>query len=394
MYYKNTGDTSCWYEYESDSFLVHHALDFGSDSKALFYDFNGDSLMDIVVGNMGYFSSGPYYSSTLGIYLNTGTATHPVFTQKTTDYNNFSQYNLVAVDPAFGDLNGDGHDDLIIGDLDGNLNYFQNAATTGSSFPSMTTAQYAGIQVGLNAAPFIYDVNGDSLNDLIVGDQTGKLTYFWNYGTRVNAQFSQDSSNSNFGNVNVRKNGDNFGYSQPYIMKAPTGELDLYVGSQSGYVYKYQIDGNKLRGGTFTLLDSDFIGQGIGAMSTISIADINNDGDLEYLVGNARGGLLLYSDSVWDPGTTLGVVDIQMGHGLLHVYPNPARDYFVCAAEGEQFIEPKTMLYNVLGERINTEIAFADDRINVSTAGLSNGFYIVRIKDRDRAFTAKIIIEH
>jgi len=393
MYYKRTADTSCWYEYQTDSFLVHHTLDFGSDSKALFYDFNGDGLTDIVVGNQGYFVSGPNYSSTIGIYLNTGTSGHPVFTQQTTDYNNFSQYNLVAVNPTFGDLNGDGHDDLLIGESYGYLYYFQNAATTGSSFPSMTTAQYAGIQVGLNAAPFLYDMNGDSLNDIVVGDQTGQLTYFWNYGTKTSALFSQDSSTTNFGNVNVRKNGDSFGYSQPYVKRASSGQLFLYVGSQSGYVYKYLVDSTKLKGGSFTLIDSNFIGQTVGALSTISIADINNDGEPEYLIGNARGGLLMYSDSAWDPETVLGIDELPANKGILHIYPNPAKDYFVCIAENQEFVNPQTGIFDVLGAKMNAGITFSNNKITVSTNNLSNGFYIVRIVDQGKTFTAKIMIE-
>ena len=42
------------------------------NSRPLFYDFNGDGLVDIIVGNLGYFNNTPYYSSTLAYYQNTG----------------------------------------------------------------------------------------------------------------------------------------------------------------------------------------------------------------------------------------------------------------------------------------------------------------------------------
>ena len=297
------------------------------------------------------------------------------------------------MNPAFGDLDGDGNKDLLIGDYYGYLYYFKNAATTGSSFPSMTASQYAGIRVGLNVAPFIYDINGDSLNDLIVGDQTGKLTYFWNFGTKTNPQFNQDSSNSFFGGVNVTKSGNNTGYSQPYIAKDTSGSLLLFVGSLSGYIYKYGIEQANLRSGSFNLIDSNFIGQTPGALSTISISDINNDGKLEYLLGNARGGLTLYSDSAWDPGTTLGIVNLPNNNSQLQVYPNPAKDYFICVAENLAFIDPKTEVYNVLGQKINTEITFTNNKMTVNTAAWSNGFYFVRIDDAGKTFTAKLIIE-
>ena len=392
MYYKNTGDSACLFEYQSDSFLIRHSLDFGSNSRALFYDFNGDGLQDIVVGSLGYFQTLPTYTSTVGYYENVGTATQPLFNEVSTNYNNISQYNLVSVNPGFGDLDGDGKKDMLIGDAYGYLYFFKNAASTGSSFPSMTASQYFGLSTGLYSAPFIYDLNGDSLNDILVGDQTGKITYFWNYGTKNNPLFNEDSSNTSFGNVNVTQSGQNAGYSQPYISKDSAGNALLFVGSLSGHVFEYMVDPTKLRSGSFAQLSTDFIGQEIGAMSTISIADINNDGKSEYLVGNARGGLLMFSDSVWDPGTTLGVAEIS-NSGPLKIYPNPAKEYFVCAAQNDALINPKTEVFNVLGELMKAETSFTNGNIKVNTTALTNGFYIVRITDQGKLFTAKIMIE-
>ena len=393
MYYKNTGDTACLYQYQSDSFLVHHMLDFGTDSKALFYDVDGDGLKDIVVGNYGYFRPFIPYLSTLAYYKNTGTSTQPAFTEMSVDFDSLSNFNLVAFNPAFGDMDGDGHADLIAGDLYGYLYYFKNASVTGSSFPVMTSSQYFGINIGLYAAPFIYDVNGDSLNDLVVGRQDGGLSYYWNFGTKTNPMFSPDSVNSNFGNINVTLSGFNYGYSQPYILNSG-GQLKLYVGSFRGSVFEYDIDPAKLRGGSFNLVDSNFLQQRVGTKATISIADINNDGKLEYLVGNSRGGLMMYSDSLWDSSTLpLAIENIIIKKGELHIYPNPAKDYFVCTYENNEFLNPVTEVFNLLGERMKVDAKLVADKVVVGTAGLANGFYIVRISDRDKTYSGKILIE-
>ncbi|HRG89365.1 MAG TPA: FG-GAP-like repeat-containing protein, partial [Chitinophagales bacterium] len=55
MWYKNTGNSNCNFEYQSDSFIVADMLDFGTDSKPVFFDYNSDGLLDIIVGNYGYF---------------------------------------------------------------------------------------------------------------------------------------------------------------------------------------------------------------------------------------------------------------------------------------------------------------------------------------------------
>ena len=394
MYYKNTGNANCMYEYQNDSFLVHNMLDFGTASKAVFYDFNGDGLQDIVVGNYGYFVASNPYKSTLALYENTGDATHPQFTMQTEDYNNMSEYGLQGVNPAFGDLDGDEKPDLILGDITGNLHYFKNSGNIGSSYPSMTQAQYFNINVGQYSAPFIYDVNGDSLNDLVIGNQNGTLSYYWNFGTKTSPQFSIDSVNPNFGNINVTVSPNSVGYSQPFIRKDSIGNILLFVGSLVGKVSEYVINPANLRIGSFNRVTTNFLGQPVGHNSTISIADINNDGEMDYLVGNSRGGLMLFSDSVWDPGTSLGVTDLVPTLPLqLHVYPNPAKDYVICNVDGDYLVNPLTEIFNILGERVIIETTFNNHRVTINSAGLSNGFYVVHITQNGTTFIGKILIE-
>jgi hypothetical protein len=395
-YYKTTDDTACWFAYQNDSFLVHYTLDFGSGSKPLFYDFDGDGLTDIVVANFGYYQPGlesQLEPSSLAFYRNTGTATAPTFTEVSEDYDSLSKYNLPVMDFAFGDLNGDGKNDLLVGDLYGYLYYFENTANTGSSFPAMTASEYFGIQVDNYAAPFIYDVNGDSLNDLVVGMQNGTLSYFWNFGTKTNPQFSPDSVNANFGNVSV-VNGNTFGYSQPYIRQDAAGNLMLFVGSLSGAIYEYEIDQTKLRGGSFTCIDSNYIPRNRAANSSISIADINNDGKLEYLTGNAAGGLMMFSDSLWDPGLLLGIPTLPGGKTQMDIYPNPAKDYFFCAAANGQFNQPVTEVYNVLGEKLDLDAQLTGGKVLLNSSRASNGFYIIKINDSGKTYSGKVFIVH
>src|SRR5690606_25468922 len=77
LYYQHTGDTSCPFEYVSGSFLVQHALDFGTDAKPVFHDVNGDGLWDIVVGNYGYYRDEQNSKSALAYLENIGTPTFP-----------------------------------------------------------------------------------------------------------------------------------------------------------------------------------------------------------------------------------------------------------------------------------------------------------------------------
>lgn len=394
MFYRNTDDTStCQFRYVTDSLIVHHALDFGSDSKPLFFDFNGDGLLDIVVGNYGYFRPFQTYKSAIAIYENIGTANSPKYRMRSDDYNDFSTYNLISMSPAFGDLDGDGKKDMVAGDLNGFVHYFKNTGTTQAAFPTMTIPQYFSIDVGQYSTPFIYDVNSDGLNDLVVGERDGTFNYFWNYGTATNAAFSMDSMVSNWGHISVALQNLNEGYSAPFITKDSANNILLYSGSGRGATFEFLIDANDVRNGTFTLIDSDLLKHDSGSESTISIADINNDGHMEYLVGNSRGGLLMYSDSVWDAGTTLAVNEIPQLPGGLSVFPNPAKDYFTCQLSNAEFQSPTVELFNVLGEKVVVEHSTFHNNLHINTSQLGKGVYFVRIVNAGKIYSAKVLIQ-
>ncbi len=397
MLYKNVNNSLCNYEYQSDSFLVHDLLDFGTDSKPVFFDFNGDGLKDIMIGNYGYFRPFTTYQATIAYYENIGTATEPKFKERTIDYDKFSDYNLVAAFPAFGDLNGDGYQDMVVGDLNGYVHYFKNYGTVTASFPTMDSSQWSKIDVGQFSAPFMYDMNGDSLLDLLVGRKDGKISYFWNMGTRTVPYFHKDSVNNFLGNISVTAAGFSEGSSQPSIYKMPGGALRLFVGSNIGRVFEYEVNTANLRSGSFNRVDTNVLGYDVGSKAVVTIADINSDGFLDYLVGNSRGGLLLYSDALLDSSAVFDVCQLSVptiaGPAAMQIYPNPASNYFTCVIEGADLSTAKVEVFNILGERIAADVNVAGNRVTVNTANWNSGFYIARITNKAKQFTGKILIE-
>ena len=89
----------------------------------------------------------------------------------------------------------------------------------------------------------------------------------------------------------------------------------------------------------------------------------------------------------------LGTIEIPASSNQVHVYPNPAKEYFVCTPENAEFINPKTEIYNVLGQNIAAETTFAGDKVAINTTQLSSGFYVVRIVDAGKAYLAKVMIQ-
>jgi hypothetical protein len=73
--------------------------------------------------------------------------------------------------PAFGDLDGDGDLDLLLGRKDGRLSYFENTGTALlPAFDSPVTDPFGLADVGDDAAPRLVDIDGDGDLDAFVGD--------------------------------------------------------------------------------------------------------------------------------------------------------------------------------------------------------------------------------
>jgi hypothetical protein len=399
QYYHNLAiDSVNKFHYMGDSMLTGGIVDVGTESHPVFFDYNGDGLMDIVMGNYGQFEPSGASKSGLALFQNIGTDTMPAYQQITTDWFNLSNFNLNGLYPAFGDMNGDGKPDMVVGDYTGGISYFKNAGTpTGAVYPSMTQSNWFSLNVGQNAAPFIYDVNGDSLPDLIIGSRGNNILYYWNFGTRSNPQFSKDSVNVFFGGVKVYDYhlGIVPGYSNP-VIKRENNSLVLYSGSQLGFVVKYAINQDSLRSGTFQLMDSNVLGVRPGLRATVSIADINHDGQNDYLTGNIRGGFMLYSDVDWSVGTLASITPIDaVDDSKLDVYPNPAKNKLVCRLTAGTGRLVSARMYSVVGDVVSVPVTMdaGQQMLTLSVSDLAIGIYVLQVADdKGKIYQSKVAI--
>ena len=415
-YHNNAGtDSLNTYHYEGDTLINNSVVDVGTESHPVFFDYNNDGRMDIVIGRFGQFvSPGNAALSTPGVsvsslylYKNIGTATDPAFQLIDTDWNQLRRFDVNdsydGLYPAFGDLDGDGLPDMVVGNFAGNVAFFHNTGTLSApSYPSMTNPNWFNIDVGFDAAPFIYDVNGDGLNDLVIGSsgrspsQLGShIFYYWNFGTPTNPQFSVDSVNNFFGDIMVWDYhlGTVEGFSNPVINRE-NGNLMLYSGSQRGFVLKYAVNMDSLRSGAFTMIDSDLLGVKPGLRSNVSVADINHDGRLDYLTGNIRGGIMLFSDTSWSANSTNGIADLASEINQLKVFPNPAKDMIICRmAQGPQQLV-SAQLYDLLGAIVPITVTRSDENgLTLSLTNVSEGIYVIQAIDKNgKTYQQKIAI--
>jgi hypothetical protein len=298
LFYKNTTNNSTnVFNYQGDSIFTVDMIDVGSGANVALLDADADGLQDMIIGNYKYVYQDTISDSRLAYFRNTGTASQPSFDLVTNDFAGLSTTGLTALFPTFGDLDGDGDMDMIFGTEDGYLNYYQNTAGPGNPVNltlaaiHITSSAGTAINAGGFATPQLVDLNRDGKLDLVIGNKNGTLIYYENTGTVSSYSFSYITDA--LGNVNTAKPWlDIYGYSVPFLYDS-LGSYILYAGTESGYIYKYNnIDGNL--SGTFNLIDTMLAFEPV--RSTITGTDINNDGKLDLLVGNYSGGATWYAD--------------------------------------------------------------------------------------------------
>lgn len=291
-YYKNIGSNEFpIFSLVNQSFLQEDMIEVGSGANPVFFDANVDGLMDIVVGNYGYYnSSSSTLKSKLLLLENTGTSTLPSFKIKNIDYQNISSLGVNGLYPSFGDMDNDGDLDMIIGDSNGLLYYYTNNAGAGNTASfTLTSSNYMGIDVGYFATPFIIDFNKDGLNDLLIGERAGTIKYFQNIGTTSNASFNNSPTVDTLGGIDVMKLCCT-GYSNVSAYFDNDNKLNMYIGSEKGIIYQYRSITTDLL--NYELLDSIITD---GHRVNASLADIDGKTNYEIVSGHYAGGISLYS---------------------------------------------------------------------------------------------------
>ncbi|MEG2666177.1 MAG: VCBS repeat-containing protein, partial [Bacteroidales bacterium] len=247
---------------EEKDFLQNTMLDFGSGAVPVLYDYNKDGLMDIVVGNYGTIDSTYFYYGSwemvqygsLSLLQNVGTKENPAFELKTRDFLGLKAdlgLRQRALYPAFGDINGDGREEMLLGLENGRIFLFniEKDKTNHDILKAcLIDTLFSGIQLSGFASPVLFDLNRDGRLDLIVGEKQhvwksfprnitkGSLSYYKNTGKSDLFRLETDS----LGGVDViDRSYSNFGYSRPFFYRGDRSETWLLCGSENGQIFLY-----------------------------------------------------------------------------------------------------------------------------------------------------------
>lgn len=384
-YYKNTGSNEIpVFELQQKDLFVEDMIDYGTGAQPVFVDYNQDGLQDLVVGNKSFFVPGGNRNARVYLYENIGTATNPKFELKDDDLFNlnvFSQ-NSWRFTPTFGDLDDDGDLDALIGEEFGNLFYAENIAGEGKPFEfSAAIFAYQDIDVGQSSRPQIVDMNKDGLLDLVIGERNGNLNYFENTGTAQNPIFSADPTNNFFGKVDARGDNQVTGYSAPIILQMD-GMYQLFVGNEAGQMYSYDNLEENLTG-TFNQTSTNYGNIQVGEEIHPAFADLNKDGILEVAIGNSRGGISFFETDLKEQTTSTTIVEEI---ATFTIAPNPT--YKTLIIQWEIPEEPSHIRIIGANGQVMLQQPFSKE---IAIGNLAKGIYVLEIATAAGKLTKKFV---
>jgi FG-GAP-like repeat/Secretion system C-terminal sorting domain len=415
-------------------------------------DVDFDGVKDLIVSPNISFREyfGTNFQQSVMQFKNTGSAQLPQFTFVKS---NFLQADMLdfgdGATPAFFDYDGDGDQDLFVGNyiksgLSAQVAQFENVGTPQSPSFKLITEDFFGLSIlnVINLKIQFVDMNQDGTMDFVFSytiktNRTTKIAYLANTSSEkltikdanVNQVDFTLTQTNNWYVVDVNQDGQN----------------DILLGNDVGGIEFWKNSGT----GTYQLITDNYLGLGASTERqnvTMAVADLLADGQADLLVANQNGKIFIYEDfrkqttaptprtsiiynrllenfesknlggPIWLAVTTLFNTrepSIVVGNylGGLHIlrfedaielptepqisiYPNPIARLDEKPINIRVDRSVSVQFYTTLGQKISENYfvpANEDYPINISA--LSAGVYIAQFSWRGRIFSKRFIVQ-
>lgn len=267
-------------------------IDVGYQSIPALVDLDSDGDLDAVVG-AGYLN--------LRTFENTGTSNAPAFVARTGTANPFAVAGISTGEyssPALADLDGDGDFDAAVGEWGGTVLMFEN---TGNPYvPAFeertgTANPFDGFDFGSSAFPELVDLDGDGDLDAVIGGSPGRLRTFENVGSTMHPRFVEQTGAANpFEVLGIR--GAN---RADFADVDDDGDLDALVGGFLGSLRLLENTGSTSEPAFVERLGSasPFGGSRIDSDRHPHLVDLDGDSDFDVVSGDSSGRLSVFENT-------------------------------------------------------------------------------------------------
>lgn len=382
------------YKLLEKDFLIKNTVDLGLECSPVLYDVDADGKLDIIAGNKFYKDENSAQYGQLVYLRNTSTPGQISFVVENDNFADLKQFGIkhFGYKPLFVDIDNNGYMDLLIGTERGTLLHFESNTPIGhpSNFV-LKSESYQDIKVPSRAAPAAFDYDNDGDIDLLIGDKNGNFCLFINTGSAQTPYFTpgyQDAPNVyRYGNITVKEVGDTEGDATPSFIRF-NNENILVSGSYNGQLYSFNgLNGTSNPNLTKISLNTEALY--VGRQNKPVFGDLDNDGILELVQGNIRGGMNIMKTNI----TTEGTIGIKQNESKpLLFYPNPATNsskIYLSQANISHLT-----LYDIQGMQVKS-MHISDNQQYFELSGdLSSGIYIIKatLKNNTMAISKLIIL--
>ncbi|RMG79631.1 MAG: T9SS C-terminal target domain-containing protein [Bacteroidetes bacterium] len=290
------------------NFSGGNASDRHQGSTLLTFDEDGDGDREVIIGDVA--------NEYLFRLVNGGTPQAAFMVEQDNAYPAYDEPVFIPFFPAafYIDLNNDGRRDFVAAPNDrsatpdyDNVWFYKNMTSDDAPvFELQTTRLFTQnmLDFGSNAYPAFADVNADGLTDLVVGSFTvfqldGSfepfLFLYENTGTPTNPRFELTDNNwLNFNNLSNDIVSGSWRFAPTFGDLDNDGDLDLLVGERDGrLIFSENIAGAGVPM-NFAPPQVGWMGIDVGQNAAPQIKDLNRDGLPDLVVGEFRGRMTFF----------------------------------------------------------------------------------------------------
>jgi len=406
QFFKNTGSNELpVFKYQTNSFFQEQTIDEGHINNPVFFDVNGDALLDIIVGTDGNNLINQDTTSVLKYYRNRGTNNKPEYILEDSNWLNMRIQKLAWPHPAFGDVDGDNMPDLIVGHTKGKISWWKN---TGSATLPVFTFQndsFARINMRTAIAPAVGDVDGDGDNDLLIGRYNGELSYYSNN----NGVYTLITDT--FGHINVSDSFFDYtcncwmmmhnGMATPVLYDFDkNGKLDLMAGSYKGSLrlymdaYKYiNTPAQETDSFQYNFVVDTFENTSYHTYISPAVAFLDGDSLPDVLLGTQRGGFYFWgSQKILQFKSVIKNINNLNEHLAFEIYPNPTHGLINIVLPNENG-NIQILLMDIAGKTILSSKIKSGNLITIDMQNQPMGIYILKVENENGVAGYKKIVK-